>query len=57
MAYERAGEDVVYKSTTFTISSDGVITPIQIQNYANTSESDDVANLEHDQERGYLQLS
>ena len=38
--------------STFTISSSGVITPIQIQNHANTSEEDDVANVEHDRHRG-----
>ena len=38
--------------STFTIDSEGVITPIQIQNHANTDTVDDVANLEHDEERG-----
>ena len=50
LAYAGAGEDGFI--STFTISSSGVITPIQIQNHANTSEEDDVANLEHDEERG-----
>jgi len=46
------GEDEDGFISTFTISSSGAITPIQIQNHANTSEEDDVANLEHDEERG-----
>jgi len=50
LAYAGAGEDGFI--STFTISSSGVITPIQIQNHANTSEEDDVANIEHDEERG-----
>jgi len=49
LAYAGAGEDGFI--STFTISSSGVITPIQIQNHANTSEEDDVANIEHDEDR------
>ena len=49
LAYAGAGEDGFI--STFTISSSGVITPIQIQNHANTSEEDDVANVEHDEDR------
>ena len=37
--------------STFTIDSEGVITPIQIQNHASAYEEDDVANLEHDEDR------
>ena len=50
MAYEGLDRDGFI--STFTISSSGVITPIQIQNHANTSEEDDVANLEHDENKG-----
>ena len=46
------GEDEDGFISTFTISSSGAITPIQIQNHANTSEEDDVANIEHEEERG-----
>ena len=50
LAYEGLDRDGFI--STFTISSSGVITPIQIQNHANTTtEPDDVANLEHDENR------
>ncbi|MDB2446229.1 hypothetical protein N9W45_03905 [Nitrosopumilus sp.] len=49
LAYEGLDRDGFI--STFTISSSGVITPIQIQNHANTSEEDDVANVEHDEDR------
>ena len=49
LAYEGLDRDGFI--STFTISSSGVITPIQIQNHANTSEEDDVANVEHDENR------
>ena len=49
------GEDEDGFISTFTIDSDGDITPIQIQNHANTSEEDDVDNLEHDGDQGYCQ--
>ena len=44
LAYTGADDEDGFIST-FTIDSDGDITPIQIQNHANTSEEDDVANL------------
>ena len=50
LAYAGAGDNGFI--STFTIDSEGVITPIQIQNHANTDTVDDVANLEHDEERG-----
>ena len=50
LAYAGAGDNGYI--STFTIDSDtGAITPILIQNHANTSEEDDVANLEHDENR------
>ena len=51
------GEDEDGFISTFTISSSGAITPIQIQNHANTSEEDDVANLEHDGDQGAASVS
>ena len=50
MAYAGAGDNGFI--STFTIDSEGVITPIQIQNHASAYEEDDVANLEHDRHRG-----